>query len=274
MTGWAGVRLWRIGAGSRGVGNWVVSLAATAASTYALDATATVAGIYLVASGLLAALNHQWLLAFLVASYALWGFGLRANLRANWMLLETTGTSTNVLSKAAYDMARRRTSNAHTSRRASAVGYIGTEAAKELPYYTAALGAAVFSDSIGAREALIFLGGTNLGAALYEYGLARLTTAFLRRDRRRSASFRQRRKTDGVSHRPLPCRRTKPDCGPGEASHYPLVDRRPDGAQPPTTRTDPPGSRRHRTGQDHPSTGPLGQDRPPVDREVLSARNG
>jgi hypothetical protein len=181
MTGVARVRpRWRIGAGSREVSNWAVSIAATAASTYALDATATVAGIYLVASGLLAGLNHQWVLGFLVASYALWGFGLRANLRANGRLLETTGTSTNVLSKAAYDLTRRRTSSTYAGRHAAAVGYIGTEAAKELPYYTAAVGAAVFSDSISSHEALIFLGGTNLGAALYEYGLARLTAVLLR----------------------------------------------------------------------------------------------
>jgi hypothetical protein len=200
MTGLAGVRLrWRIGAGSREVSNWAVSIAATAASTYALDATATVAGIYLVASGLLTGLNHQWVLAFLVASYTLWGFGLRANLRANWTLLETTGTSTNVLSKAAYDLTRRRTSSTYTQRRAAAVGYIGTEAAKELPYYTAALGAALFSDSIGSHEALIFLGGTNLGAALYEYGLARLTAVLLRYRRRRSTAQSTPNRIDGRS---------------------------------------------------------------------------
>lgn len=188
MTDRAGVRIHRrMGAGGREVSNWAVSLAATGASTYALDATATAAGIYLVASGLLAGLNHQWMLAFLVASYTLWGLGLRVNLRANWTLLETTGTSTNVLSKAAYDMTRRRASSAHMSRRAAAFGYIGTEAAKELPYYTAAVSAAVVTDSISSNEALVFLGGTNLGAALYEYGLAHLTAVLVRRSRRSTA---------------------------------------------------------------------------------------
>jgi hypothetical protein len=170
MNGWA--------AGFR---NWAVSLAATAASTYALDACASAAGICLVASGLLADFGHSFVTAFLVMSYALWGLGLRASVQMNWTLLATTGISTNVLSKAAYDVARRRTSNRRTLRLAAAAGYIGTEVAKEAPYYSAALAAAAFSNSITSTEALIFLGGTNLGAALYEYGLARLTRAFLRR---------------------------------------------------------------------------------------------
>jgi hypothetical protein len=39
------------------------------------------------------------------------------------------------------------------------------------------------SDAVSAADAIVFLGGTNLGAALYEYGLARATRAFLRRAR-------------------------------------------------------------------------------------------
>ncbi|MFG1708871.1 guanitoxin biosynthesis pre-guanitoxin forming N-methyltransferase GntF [Nonomuraea sp. M3C6] len=190
MNEWAAVRfLRRVLAGRRELKHWTVSLAASAASTYALDASAAAAGVYLVASGLLAGLNHQWVVAFLVASYAVWGFGLRANLRANWTLLATTGTSTNVLSKAAYDLTRRKTSSTRAPRLAAALGYIGTEVAKEVPYYAAAFGVAVFSDSITSNEALIFLGGANLGAALYEYGLARLTRAVLHRRRPRYASF-------------------------------------------------------------------------------------
>jgi hypothetical protein len=53
------------------------------------------------------------------------------------------------------------------------------ELAKEAPYYAGAFGAAIAADSVSANDALIFLGGANLGAALYEYGLARLTRAFL-----------------------------------------------------------------------------------------------
>jgi hypothetical protein len=168
---------------------WAASLAATAVSTYALDAGAAVAGVALVASGLLSGVNHQWLLVVLVISYALWAFGLRANLRANWTLLATTGTSTNVLSKAGYDLARRTTSSTRAPRLAAAAGYTCTEVVKEVPYYTASFGAAVVSDSISADEALIFLSGANVAAGLYEYGIARLTSAFLRYRRRGYASF-------------------------------------------------------------------------------------
>jgi hypothetical protein len=170
-----------------GLRTWAVSLGATAASTYALDACAAAAGLLLVASGLLGGVGHAWVLAILVASYAVWACALRTNVRANGNLLAATGTSTNVLSKIAHDVTRRVTGNARAPRVAAAVGYVGTEVAKELPYYAGAFGAAVLSDSITSDEALLFLAGANIGAALYEYGLARLTGAFLRR--RVHASF-------------------------------------------------------------------------------------
>ena len=83
-------------------------LAATAASTYALDAVATTAGVLLVGSQLLSGLDHAPALALLAATYVLWGAMLRANLGANWLLLRQTGTSTNVVSKAAFEVARHR----------------------------------------------------------------------------------------------------------------------------------------------------------------------
>ena len=83
-------------------GTWLITVGATVASTYALDATATAAGLLLVASDLLTGLDRLPALALLVASYGVWGLGLRANLRANWALLRRTATSTNALSKAAF----------------------------------------------------------------------------------------------------------------------------------------------------------------------------
>jgi hypothetical protein len=163
---------------------WTVSIAATVASTWALDAFAAAVGGGLVASGLLDDLSHPWVLVFLIVSYAAWAVGLRANLLANGRLLAATGASTNVLSKAAYDLVRRRRGEGRPARVAAAVAYTGTEIAKEVPYYTAAFGAAVFTDTITADEALVFLGGANLGAAFYEYGLARLTGVVIHRNGR------------------------------------------------------------------------------------------
>ena len=160
---------------------WFITLAATAISTYALDAVATAAGVLLVASQLLSELDHVVALAFLAATYVAWGVGLRANLGANSLLLLRTGTSTNALSKAAFDLTRRRA--VRTQRIAAGAGYVATELAKEAPYYAGAFGAALVSDSVSSTEALVFLGGANLGAAVYEYGLARLTRAMLGRPR-------------------------------------------------------------------------------------------
>ncbi|MDP9133705.1 MAG: NNMT/PNMT/TEMT family class I SAM-dependent methyltransferase [Actinomycetota bacterium] len=158
---------------------WMITLAATAASTYALDAAATAAGVLLVASQLLSGLDHPLVLAFLAATYVLWGVTLRANLRANWLLLRRTATSTNLLSKAAFELTRRR--GARTQRVAAGAGYVVTEIAKEVPYYAGAFGAAALTDAVSSSDALLFLAGANLGAAAYEYGLARLTREFLRR---------------------------------------------------------------------------------------------
>ncbi|MEV4538259.1 guanitoxin biosynthesis pre-guanitoxin forming N-methyltransferase GntF [Asanoa sp. NPDC049518] len=165
---------------------WTVSAAATVVSTYALDAFAAAAGALVVTSGVLDGLAYQWVVVILVASYVVWAAGLRTNLRANGALLAATGTSTNVLSKAAHDLTRRFSRAGRAPRVAAAVAYAGTEVVKELPYYAAAFGAAAATDAITSADALVFLAGANLGAAVYEYGLGRLTTVFLRR---RFASF-------------------------------------------------------------------------------------
>jgi NNMT/PNMT/TEMT family len=161
----------------RALSAWVITLAATAASTYALDAVATAAGVLLVATELLSGLDHSLALAILVGSYVVWGVSLRANLGANWLLLRRTGTSTNVVSKAAFELARRRGSR--TQWVAAGAGYVATEIAKEAPYYAGAFGAAVLTESVSSTEALLFLAGANLGAAGYEYVLARLTRGLL-----------------------------------------------------------------------------------------------
>ncbi|HEX9597172.1 MAG TPA: hypothetical protein VF982_09865 [Anaerolineales bacterium] len=160
---------------------WAISLLATIASTYALDAVATAAGMILVFSGLMLGLDHGPLLLFLASTYVAWGAGLLVNLKVNWLLLESTGTSTNVLSKALYDLVGHKSKNVRTRQIAAAIGYVGTEFAKEAPYYLGAFGATLLSDSISAKEAIIFLGGANLGAAVYEYGLARAMRTLLHR---------------------------------------------------------------------------------------------
>ena len=159
---------------------WAVTLAATVASTYLLDAFATAAGVALAAAQPLRGADHWLVVAFLAATYVVWGAGLRVNLAANWRLLEETGTSTGALSKAAYDLAGRGRMSARARRLASQAGYLATELVKEIPYYAGAFGAAVVSDSVSSNDALVFLAGTNLGAAAYEYALGRLTRTFLR----------------------------------------------------------------------------------------------
>jgi len=96
--------------------------------------------------------------------------------RGELVAARRTGASTNLLSKAAYELAP-----ARRRRLAASAGYVCTELAKEIPYYAGAFGANVATDAVSANDALVFLAGANAGAALYEYGLARLTRAFLAR---------------------------------------------------------------------------------------------
>ena len=157
-----------------------MTLGATLVSTYLLDAVATAAGVALAASHLLSGLDHWLVVGFLVATYVVWGLGLRVNLAANWALLEQTGTSTSALSKVGYDLAGLGRCSDRVRRLASQLGYVATELAKEIPYYAGAFGAALVTDTVSSNDALIFLAGANLGAAVYEYALGRLTRTFLR----------------------------------------------------------------------------------------------
>jgi hypothetical protein len=161
------------------VRQWLITLAATALSTYALDATATAAGLLLVATGLLGGLHTAAAAGLLAASYGLWALGIRANLRANWELLCCTGTSTNAFSKAAFELARHR--GARARRYAASLGYVLTELAKETAYYAGAAGATAFTDAITSVDAMVFLAGTNAGAAVYEAAVAYGTRTVLAR---------------------------------------------------------------------------------------------
>ncbi len=158
---------------------WLITIVATAASTYTLDAVATAAGLILVKSLAMGGLDGFPALLFLASTYLIWGAGLRVNLVENWALLERTGMSANVLSKATYDLIKRRAKSKRAQKFAAGAGYVSAELAKEAPYYAGAVGFALLSDSVTGNDVMIFLGGANLGAAVYEYGLARIIRAFL-----------------------------------------------------------------------------------------------
>jgi hypothetical protein len=160
---------------------WAVVAAATVVSTCALDIVATAAGVLLVASHMFDGASRAAVFAFLAVTYLLWIAGLRVNLIANWRLLEQTGTSTNLLSKLMFELARLRSTNRRAPRAASAAGYLAAEIVKEVPYYAGAFGTALLSDTVDSTDALVFLAGTNVGAAIYEYGVARLSRGFLNR---------------------------------------------------------------------------------------------
>ncbi len=159
----------------------MLTAAATVGSTLALDAVATAGGLLLAASGLLSGFEHPLLLVALAITYVVWAAGMRVNLAANAALLARTATSTSILSKVAHDAARRAGAGDRARRLAASGGYVVTELAKEAPYYAGAFGAAVATDAVSSSDALVFLAGTNLAAAAYEYGLARATGALLRR---------------------------------------------------------------------------------------------
>lgn len=169
------------GAGAIFARRWMATAAATLCSTWMLDAVATATGLMLVASGLLAGAGQGPLLLLLGGSYLAWGLGLRSAVAANWALLTRTGASTCLFSKLAHDLARGLSAGPRLRRLAAGAGYVGTEAAKEAPYYAGAFGALLLLDAVSGAEAIVFLAGANLGAAAYETALARGTRTFLGR---------------------------------------------------------------------------------------------
>ncbi len=59
-----------------------------------------------------------------------------------------------MLSKAAYDLVTLRTGSVRARRARGRVGYVGTEFAKEAPYYAGAFGAALLTETVSANDAL------------------------------------------------------------------------------------------------------------------------
>ncbi len=161
--------------------SWIATVAASFVTFYALDFVATAAGLVLAASGLLAGISHWQAVALWVATNLVWGAGLWSMLLANWELLQRTGASTNILSKVAYDFVVRVTPSRRWRCAAANAGYIGTELAKEAPYYFGAAGVALFSDSVTAIDALVFLVGANMGASIYGFTLAHGVRLFARK---------------------------------------------------------------------------------------------
>ena len=178
--------------GHRGAtARWALTVAATAVSTATLEVIAAATGVTLVASGVFHGIPRLMSLGVLAVSYVAWAVGMRVNVDANWLLLDQTGTSTNALSKLGFELAQLRSTSRRAIRVASTAGYVCTEVAKEAPYYAGAFGTALLSDSVDSTDALVFLAGTNVGAAVYEYGVARLTRAYLhKRPIRRRADDR------------------------------------------------------------------------------------
>ena len=174
-----------------GARRWVATAAASFVTAYALDFVATSLGLLVVASGLLSGIGFVGALLLLVASYVFWGVGLWAVIKANWALLQRTGACTNILAKAGHDLAVRLGWSLRGRKVAAYVGNTATELAKEAPYYIGAGGFALFTDSVSAVDAIVFLAGANTGAAIYGFALARGLGYFLARLAKRGvyASF-------------------------------------------------------------------------------------
>ena len=90
-----------------------------------------------------------------------------------------------------FELARLRSTSQRAARAASAAGYVVTEVAKEAPYYAGAFATTLLSDSVDSTDALAFLAGTNVGAAVYEYGVAHLTRTYLHKRSRHARWARE-----------------------------------------------------------------------------------
>jgi hypothetical protein len=171
-----------------GARRWMATAAASFITAYTLDLFATALGLLAVASGLLSGIDYVEALVLLLASYVFWGSGLWAVIKANWALLQRTGACTNILAKAGHDLAARLGWSLRWRKIAAYVGNTATELAKEAPYYLGAGGFALFSDSVDAIDAIVFLAGANAGAAIYGFALAHGMRLFARRVEKKSST--------------------------------------------------------------------------------------
>lgn len=133
---------------------------------------------------------------FLAISYGFWGAGLYKSCKANLRQLESTGTSTSILSKSLYDMSKQLTPNAFLQAAASYFGFTLIQALEEIPFYAASFPGPVgesisqiphvpelpfvpsapdvisrFSDANSRNNEFAFLAGANMGAAAWAYTL-------------------------------------------------------------------------------------------------------
>lgn len=158
---------------------WIFTIGVFLGSIGVIDGIATLFGTILVVSGLFEDFSILHLTVFILGTYIFWFYGINANLKANWNALEQEGVSTNVPSKALYDFSKSRKYSLRVQKITAGFGYVITELTKELPYYVGAFGAASFLEEITNKEAIIFLGGANIGAGIYEYIVARGTNQLL-----------------------------------------------------------------------------------------------
>jgi hypothetical protein len=160
-----------------GVRRWGITLAAAVTSFATLDLVATAGGITLASSGIFQGQGRSMVYGLLAISYLIWAAAMRVNLRANADLLTTTGTSTNVFSKFLFDRATSRSASPRACALAASIGYVGMQVVIEMPYYISAFGAAAASDMIDSTDALIFVAGSNVAAAAYEYVVGHITNS-------------------------------------------------------------------------------------------------
>jgi hypothetical protein len=147
---------------------WGVTVGTNVALSLLLEIPASAAGTGLVDVGLMEHMDTKSLVAVAGASYAFWGYGLRKSIKANMDSLEQTGMGTSPFSKLAFDRAQ----TEKGQKFGVAAGYVGWEAAKEIPYYAGALGG-VAAGALNSKEMLIFLAGANVAAGVYEMAVAK-----------------------------------------------------------------------------------------------------
>jgi hypothetical protein len=168
---------------------WGTTIVAAVASSWLVDGLATLVGVAVVASAVFDGVPVGVLVVASLASYVAWGAAMLVNVRANGRLLGSVGVSTSLVSKVVHDLVARRDGASDRSRRtAAAIGYVGLEVVKEVPFLIGAVGVVAVSDSLATPSFFAFLIGANLAAAAYELSVGFGTGALLQRRAVRSAS--------------------------------------------------------------------------------------
>lgn len=156
---------------------YAISGGLTGLSSFGLEAVAITGATITAGINPFANLDAKFAITAVVASYIPYLTSLFKNADQSWQSLKETGVSVNIFAKAGYDLSKKVTQNEKLQKITTNSCFLGSELAKEIPWYVGALtGKEIMSGWVPELDTsnieYAFLAGANVFAAGYLYAQA------------------------------------------------------------------------------------------------------